>query len=199
MSPAIPSGLHHAAAKHQNPCRPLLCLGNFGLPSRSGVELGLTRFDALSDARWATFQQCGIYKPSIPTCKWGLLWPSQVITPSLSSGSFIALSGSLTNANVCAVASGLSTSLLLETVLLKFGRDRLSWLIAARTAFGMSMISMITMELVENFVDYNLTGGVVQLNDPMFWVAAVVSMTAGFLAPLPYNYHRLKKFGKACH
>jgi hypothetical protein len=101
--------------------------------------------------------------------------------------------------DACVVASGLSTSLLLETVLLKFGRDRLSWPAAARTAFGMSIISMITMEVAENFVDYNLTGGVVQLNDPMFWAAAALSMTAGFLAPLPYNYHRLRKFGKACH
>lgn len=117
----------------------------------------------------------------------------------LSYDHFNAIPGVLTKVDVYAVASGLSTSLLLETVLLKFGRDSLSWLAATRTAFGMSMISMITMELVENFVDYNLTGGVVQLNDPMFWLAAIVSMTAGFLAPLPYNYHRLRKFGKACH
>lgn len=110
-----------------------------------------------------------------------------------------AFSGALTNGDLCIVASGLSTSLLLETILLKFGRDRLPWIAAAKTAFGMSMISMITMELVENLVDYHLTGGVVQLNDPMFWLAAGVSMTAGFLAPLPYNYHRLMKLGKACH
>lgn len=110
-----------------------------------------------------------------------------------------ASSGALANAGICVVISGLSTSLLLETALLKFGRDRLPWLVAGKTAFGMSMISMITMELVENAVDYHLTGGVVQLNDPMFWVAAAVSMTAGFLAPLPYIYHRLMKFGKACH
>ncbi|KAG6357490.1 hypothetical protein INS49_013367 [Diaporthe citri] len=122
---------------------------------------------------------------------------SNYIKPSYDA--FNAFSDFLTNADVFVVASGLSTSLLLETVLLKFGRDRLPWLTAAKTAFGMSMISMITMELVENLVDYHLTGGIVQLNDPMFWVAAVVSMTAGFLAPLPYNYHRLMKFGKACH
>lgn len=122
---------------------------------------------------------------------------SNYMRPSYDA--FDALSGVLANAGVCAVTSGLSTSLLLETVLLKFGRDRLSLLTAARTAFGMSMISMITMELVENLVDYHLTGGVVRLNDPLFWIAAVVSMSAGFLAPLPYNYHRLMKFGKACH
>lgn len=97
------------------------------------------------------------------------------------------------------VASGLSTSLLLETLLLKLGKDRLSWPVAAKTAAGMSMISMITMELAENAVDYHLTGGVVQLDDPAFWGAALVSVASGFLAPLPYNYHRLRKFGEACH
>lgn len=142
------------------------------------------------------------------------MWYLQAFHPDIQMGAIMAISskymrrsydkfstfsGALTNVDVSAVASGLSTSLLLETVLLKFGRDRLPWLAAARTAFGMSMISMITMELVENLVDYNLTGGIVQFNGPMFWIAAVVSMMAGFLAPLPYNYHRLRKFGKACH
>lgn len=97
------------------------------------------------------------------------------------------------------VASGVSTSLLLETTLLHYGRDRLPWIGAARTAAGMSMISMLTMELAQNVVDYHLTGGVVQFDSPAFWLAALVSMSAGFLAPLPYNYHRLRKFGKSCH
>lgn len=97
------------------------------------------------------------------------------------------------------MASGVATSLLLETTLLRLGRDRLPWVAAARTAAGMSMISMLTMELAQNMVDYHLTGGVVQFDSPAFWVAALVSMSAGFLAPLPYNYHRLRKFGKSCH
>ena len=104
-----------------------------------------------------------------------------------------------TLANTFPVASGISTSLLLETTLLRFGRDRLTWPIAVRTAAGMSTISMLTMEFVENTVDYHLTGGLVQLDSPAFWAAALVSMSAGFLAPLPYNYIRLRKYGKACH
>lgn len=64
---------------------------------------------------------------------------------------------------------------------------------------GMSMVSMLAMEAAENAVDYHLTGGVISLEDPRFWMAAAVSMTAGFLAPLPYNYARLKRYGKACH
>ncbi|KIH87089.1 hypothetical protein SPBR_05250 [Sporothrix brasiliensis 5110] len=102
-----------------------------------------------------------------------------------------------------AMASGLTTSVLLETVLLRFGRDGLSWGLAARTAVGMSFISMLTMELAENAVDYWLTSGGqaagYTFGEPLFWAAAGVSMVAGFLAPLPYNYMRLRKYGKACH
>ena len=97
------------------------------------------------------------------------------------------------------VVSGLTTSMLLETVLLRMGRDQLTWLTAARTAAGMSFVSMLGMETVQNLVDYHLTSGVVELYDPAFWGAATVSATAGFLAPLPYNYLRLRKYGKACH
>lgn len=97
------------------------------------------------------------------------------------------------------MASGITSSIILETVLLKRGADALSWSRAARTAMGMSMFSMIAMEIAENAVDYHLTGGIVAFDDPRFWVAAVVSVGAGFLAPLPYNYVRLRKYGKACH
>ncbi|KAF3140555.1 hypothetical protein TWF569_002750 [Orbilia oligospora] len=117
------------------------------------------------------------------------MWYLQAFHPEIGIGSIMAVS----------MASGLSTSLLLETVLLKYGRDKLPWPAAAKTAAGMSIISMLTMEMVQNMVDYHLTGGSVQFESPMFWMAAVVSMSAGFLAPLPYNYHRLRKYGKGCH
>ncbi|KAK6529806.1 hypothetical protein TWF281_008965 [Arthrobotrys megalospora] len=117
------------------------------------------------------------------------MWYLQAFHPEIGIGSIMAVS----------MASGITTSLLLETVLLRYGGDRLPWPAAAKTAAGMSMISMLTMELVQNTVDYHLTGGAVQFESPMFWVAAVVSMSAGFLAPLPYNYHRLRKYGRACH
>ena len=89
--------------------------------------------------------------------------------------------------------------MILETVLLRLGRDKLTWPVAARTAAGMSLVSMLAMETVQNMVDYHLTGGVVALQDPQFWIAALVSLGAGYLAPLPYNYMRLRKYGKACH
>jgi hypothetical protein len=60
-------------------------------------------------------------------------------------------------------------------------------------------VSMLGMETVQNLVDYHLTGGIIALEDTQFWTAAAISMLAGFLAPLPYNYVRLRKFGRTCH
>ncbi|OBT52803.1 hypothetical protein VE04_06931 [Pseudogymnoascus sp. 24MN13] len=117
------------------------------------------------------------------------MWYLQAFYPALGMGTIMAIS----------MASGITTSILLETTLLRFGRDRLPWVAAGQTAAGMSIISMVTMELAENAVDYHLTGGVVQLDSPAFWGAALLSVSMGFLAPLPYNYLRLRKYGKACH
>ncbi|KAJ6103728.1 hypothetical protein N7486_003950 [Penicillium sp. IBT 16267x] len=117
------------------------------------------------------------------------MWTLQSFYPELGMNTIMLVS----------MASGITSSMILETVLLERGADALSWSIAARTAMGMSMVSMIAMEIAENAVDYHLTGGIVALDDPRFWVAAVVSVGAGFLAPLPYNYGRLRKYGKACH
>lgn len=61
------------------------------------------------------------------------------------------------------------------------------------------MISMLAMEATENTVNYSLTGGCVNMEDPAFWAAAVVSALAGFLLPLPYNYFRLRAYRKSCH
>jgi hypothetical protein len=105
----------------------------------------------------------------------------------------------LSPAYISTVASGITTSVILETVLLKLGPDNLSWNKAGQTAMGMGMVSMVAMELAENAVDYHLTGGVIAFENPQFWAAAMLSIGAGFLAPLPYNYARLKRYGKACH
>ncbi|KAJ5581180.1 hypothetical protein VI817_009219 [Penicillium citrinum] len=117
------------------------------------------------------------------------LWTLQSYYPELGMNSIMLAS----------MASGITTSIILETILLKRGADQLSWTMAARTAMGMSMVSMIAMELAENAVDYHLTGGIIALHDPKFWLAAGLSIGAGYLAPLPYNYLRLRKYGKACH
>jgi len=65
---------------------------------------------------------------------------------------------------------------------------------AFKTAIGMSLISMVSMELAMNLVDVAVTGGAKLTLSvlPLMWLA-------GFLTPLPYNYWRLKALGKACH
>ncbi|OAL47015.1 hypothetical protein IQ07DRAFT_574069 [Pyrenochaeta sp. DS3sAY3a] len=118
-----------------------------------------------------------------------MMWYLQAFYPAMAIGPVMAIS----------MSCGIATSMLLETVLLRVGRDQLSWPVAVKTAAGMSLISMVTMELAENMVDYHLTGGLVRLDSPAFWGAALLSISAGFIAPLPYNYARLRRYGKSCH
>lgn len=90
-----------------------------------------------------------------------------------------------------AMVNGIATSFALETVLLV----RLMPLRAAvRTAFGMSLLSMLGMEVAMNAVDILLTGGA-----RLTWWVIPPMLAAGFLVPLPYNYWRLRVLGKSCH
>ena len=70
---------------------------------------------------------------------------------------------------------------------------QMSFFVALKTAMGMSLISMISMELAMNLVDVLLTGGA-RLN---LYVIPIM-LIAGFITPWPYNYWRLKKFGSGC-
>ncbi|KAI8642472.1 hypothetical protein BD408DRAFT_482793 [Parasitella parasitica] len=97
-----------------------------------------------------------------------------------------------------AMVAGISTSLALETVLLKRSMQ-VPYPAAFKTAMGMSFVSMLAMELAENVTDWHLMGGQVLFQDPKFWLAAAISTAAGFIVPLPYNYWRLKALGKSCH
>ena len=91
-----------------------------------------------------------------------------------------------------AIINGLITSIILETLILI--RQKFSFTNAVKTALGMSLISMISMEIMMNLTDYLLTGGAV-----LTWWVVPIMLIVGFLTPLPYNYWRLKKFGIACH
>ena len=92
---------------------------------------------------------------------------------------------------ILAILNGLITSVILETIILL---KQMSLKFALKTALGMSMISMISMEVSMNLFDFLYTGGA-KLNFTVIPLMLIV----GFLAPLPYNYWRLKKYGKACH
>ena len=91
-----------------------------------------------------------------------------------------------------AIINGLITSIILETIILL--RQNLDFSKAFKTAFGMSFISMVSMEIAMNLTDVILTGGAI-LN---WWVVPIM-LLVGFLTPWPYNYWRLKKYNIACH
>ena len=95
-------------------------------------------------------------------------------------------------------AAGVATSMALETVVLR-NTEHLSWRVAFRTAAGMSLISMVSMELAENAVELALTGGAVSCTSTTFWQALPLALAAGFATPLPYNYFMLRRYGRGCH
>ena len=90
-----------------------------------------------------------------------------------------------------AIINGLLTSIALETAILS---RQLPWALALKTAAGMSLISMLGMELAMNLTDWLLVGSL-----KLTWWSIIPSLAMGFLTPWPYNYWRLKKFGAACH
>ena len=95
------------------------------------------------------------------------------------------------NIMILAIINGLITSIILETIILL---KQMSFKKALTTALGMSLISMISMEVAMNLTDYLITGGAL-LN----LTVIPIMLIAGFITPLPYNYWRLKKYNKSCH
>ena len=93
---------------------------------------------------------------------------------------------------ILAIINGLITSIILETIILM--TQNLNFIKAFKTACGMSLISMISMEIMMNLTDYVLTGGAI-----LTWWVVPIMLIVGFLTPWPYNYWRLKKYGVACH
>ena len=89
-----------------------------------------------------------------------------------------------------AMTNGILTSIFLETIIMLKQMDLKA---AFKTAIGMSLISMISMEIAMNLVDYLVTGGA-KIN----LMVMPLMLLAGFLTPWPYNYWRLKKFNKGC-
>ena len=89
-----------------------------------------------------------------------------------------------------AIINGIITSIILETLILL---KQMNFSNAINTAFKMSIISMVVMEVCMNAVDLIFAGGVIDL-----WIVPFM-LIAGFLSPLPYNYYRLKKYNESCH
>ena len=100
---------------------------------------------------------------------------------------------SLSNFEVMSIAviNGILTSVLLETLILL---KQMNFISAIKTALGMSMISMVSMEVAMNLTDIFLTGGAL-----LTWWVIPIMLIVGFITPLPYNYWRLKKYNISCH
>ena len=92
---------------------------------------------------------------------------------------------------ILAIINGIITSIILETVVLS---RQIIISKAFKTAIGMSLISMVSMEIAMNAVDWFIMGGA-----KLVWWIIPIMLLAGFLTPWPYNYYRLKKYNIACH
>ena len=92
---------------------------------------------------------------------------------------------------ILAIINGLISSIMLETFILS---RQMALNLAFKTAIGMSLIAMISMEIAMNVTDVLLTGGAM-----LVWWALPFMLLAGFLTPLPYNYWRLQALNKSCH
>ena len=91
-----------------------------------------------------------------------------------------------------AIINVIITSIILETIILI--KQNFTFKNAFKTAVGMSLISMISMEAAMNLTDYLLTGGAM-----LTWWVIPIMLIVGFVTPWPYNYWRLKKYNQACH
>ena len=92
---------------------------------------------------------------------------------------------------ILAIINGIIKSIILETVVLS---RQMIISKAFKTAIGMSLISMVSMEIAMNAVDWIIMGGA-----KLVWWVIPIMLLAGFLTPWPYNYYRLKKYNIACH
>ncbi|MDP6869713.1 MAG: DUF4396 domain-containing protein [Candidatus Poseidoniaceae archaeon] len=135
----------------------------------------------------------GVWKQSANNTKWCLIGCSIGDFGTIAAFQFVFIDSGWSDMAIMALAmfNGIMTSIALETIILS---AQLPLNEAFKVAIGMSLISMISMEAAMNAVDLVLTGGAM-----LTWWVILPMFTAGFLTPWPYNYWRLKKFGKSCH
>ena len=92
---------------------------------------------------------------------------------------------------ILAILNGIITSIVLETIVLS---KQMILSKAFKIAIGMSLISMISMEIAMNTVDWVLLG-----EAKIVWWIIPLMLLAGFVTPWPYNYYRFKKYNITCH
>ena len=79
---------------------------------------------------------------------------------------------------ILAIINGIITSIILETIILL--KQNFTFKNAFKTAVGMSLISMISMEAAMNLTDYLLTGGAM-----LTWWVVPIMLAVGFVTPWP--------------
>ena len=82
---------------------------------------------------------------------------------------------------ILAIINGIITSIILETIILL--KQNFTFKNAFKTAVGMSLISMVSMEVAMNLTDYLLTGGAM-----LTWWIVPIMLAVGFVTRWPYNY-----------
>jgi hypothetical protein len=132
------------------------------------------------------------WKRSANNTKWCLIGCAIGDFGTIAYFQFSAASASTLVIFLWATLNGIITSIALETYMLIRQKMQLSQ--AFKIAVGMSLISMVAMEIAMNLTDYLITGGAM-----FVWWVVPIALFFGFITPWPYNYWRLKKLGKACH
>tara|TARA_B110000438_G_scaffold289456_1_gene324050 strand:+ start:28 stop:750 length:723 start_codon:yes stop_codon:yes gene_type:complete len=134
-----------------------------------------------------------VWKQSAHNTKWCLIGCSIGDFGTIAVFQFILTDSGWDSMSIMILAmiNGLLTSIALETIILA---KQLGLREGFKVAIGMSLISMLGMEAAMNIVDLLMTGGAI-----LTWWVIPIMLVVGFLTPWPYNYWRLKKFGKACH
>jgi len=134
-----------------------------------------------------------VWKQSAHNTKWCLIGCSIGDFGTIAAFQFVFTDSgwSTMSIMILAIINGLLTSIALETVILA---KQMGLYEGFKVAIGMSFISMVAMESSMNVTDYLITGGAM-----LTWTAVPIMLLVGFVTPWPYNYWRLKKFGKACH
>lgn len=98
-------------------------------------------------------------------------------------------------ATLLAYASGMTLGLVPV-----MRRERIGMLAALRIIWIGEVISIGVMELVMNWVDYEMGGmTAASVSSWMFWRGLFFAVPAGFLAAWPVNYWLLRRNLKACH
>ena len=157
------------------------------MASGFGIE-GETSSD--SGFNWA---DNAVWKQSAHNTKWCLIGCSIGDFGTIAAFQFVFTNSGWAAMSIMLLAmlNGLLTSIGLETIILA---KQMALKEAFQVAIGMSLISMLAMEAAMNIVDLVMTGGAM-----LTWWVIPIMLFAGFITPWPYNYWRLKKFGKACH